>query len=286
MARAAAKRRPPVRHDQNRRRHKDSGGQRYEDTLFFNRIRKQAKWVFIFLAVVFAGGFVLFGVGSSNVSGLSDIFSGIRGGGGGPSVSKALKQTEKNPKDAQAWHDLATAYDSKGDLDNAVGAWQTYTQLRPRDVDGLTQLATDYAQQLAVQTQEAQAALAAVQSAQGTTFAPPSSTPLGRALGSIEDPVATAASSSAQQQYQQAFDARQATATTLADVYSKIAKLQPAEPSAQLQLAQAAQDAGETSTAIAAYKKFVELAPFDNQVPYAKQQIKALQAQVSGSSQG
>ncbi len=285
MARAAAKRRPPVRHDQNRRRHKDSGGQRYEDTLFFNRIRKQAKWVFIFLAVVFAGGFVLFGVGSSNVSGLSDIFSGIRGGGG-PSVSKALKQTEKNPKDAQAWHDLATAYDSKGDLDNAVGAWQTYTQLRPRDVDGLTQLATDYAQQLAVQTQEAQAALAAVQSAQGTTFAPPSSTPLGRALGSIEDPVATAASSSAQQQYQQAFDARQATATTLADVYSKIAKLQPAEPSAQLQLAQAAQDAGETSTAIAAYKKFVELAPFDNQVPYAKQQIKALQAQVSGSSQG
>lgn len=286
MARAAAKRRPPVRHDQNRRRHKDSGGQRYEDTLFFNRIRKQAKWVFIFLAVVFAGGFVLFGVGSSNVSGLSDIFSGIRGGGGGPSVSKALKQTEKNPKDAQAWHDLATAYDSKGDLDNAVGAWQTYTQLRPRDVDGLTQLATDYAQQLAVQTQEAQAALAAVQSAQGTTFAPPSSTPLGRALGSIEDPLATAASSSAQQQYQQAFDARQATATTLADVYSKIAKLQPAEPSAQLQLAQAAQDAGETSTAIAAYKKFVELAPFDNQVPYAKQQIKALQAQVSGSSQG
>ncbi|HZQ66462.1 MAG TPA: tetratricopeptide repeat protein [Gaiellaceae bacterium] len=286
MARAAAKRRPPVRHEQSRRRHKDSGGQRYEDTLFFNRIRKQAKWVFIFLAVVFAGGFVLFGVGSSNVSGLSDIFSGIRGGGGGPSVSKALKQTEKNPKNAQAWHDLATAYDSKGDLDNAVGAWQTYTQLRPRDVDGLTQLATDYAQQLAVQTQEAQAALAAVQSAQGTTFAPPSSTPLGRALGSIEDPVATAASSSAQQQYQQAFDARQATATTLADVYSKIAKLQPAEPSAQLQLAQAAQDAGETSTAIAAYKKFVELAPFDNQVPYAKQQIKALQAQVSGSSQG
>src|SRR5919204_6990164 len=83
MARAAAKRRQPVRHHDDRRRHKDSGGQRYEDTLFFNRLRKQAKWVFVFLAVVFAGGFVLFGVGSSNVSGLRDIFNGI-GGGGGP----------------------------------------------------------------------------------------------------------------------------------------------------------------------------------------------------------
>src|SRR5262245_23012202 len=131
MARAAAKRRQPTHHHDSRRRHKDSGGQRYEDTLFFNRLRKRAKWVFIFLA----GGFVLFGVGSSNVSGLSDIFNGIRGGGSGqPSISKAEKATQKNPRSAKAWRDLATAYDTKGDAASAISAWTTYATLRPKDV--------------------------------------------------------------------------------------------------------------------------------------------------------
>src|SRR6266550_7587105 len=104
MARAAAKRRQPTHHHDDKRRHKDSGGQRFEDTLFFNRLRKRAKWVFVLLTLAFALGFVLFGVGSSNVSGLSDIFNGIRGGGSGqPSVSKALKETQEDPKNAQAW---------------------------------------------------------------------------------------------------------------------------------------------------------------------------------------
>jgi tetratricopeptide (TPR) repeat protein len=283
MARAAAKRRQPVRHDHDRRRHKDSGGQRFEDTLFFNRLRKQAKWVFVFLAVVFAGGFVLFGVGSSNVSGLSDIFNGIGGGdGSGPSVQKELKRTEEHPGDAQAWHDLATAYDTKGEVDNAIGAWQTYAQLRPKDVDGLTQLATDYAQQFASQTQAAQAAAYEAQTAQSTSFAPPSTSPLGRALASVPDPIAQAVGGSAQQQYDDALQARQTTATSLVDVYGRIAKLEPREPAAQLQLAQAAQDAGDAATAIAAYRKFIKLAPYDNQVPYAKQQIKSLQSQLGG----
>ena len=137
MARAAAKRRQPTHHHRDDRRHKDSGGQRFEDTLFFSRLRKRAKWVFIFLAVVFAGGFVLFGVGSSNVSGLSDIFNGIGGGGSGqPSVSKAEKATQKNPKDAAAWKTLAAAYDTTGDIPSAISAWTTYTTLRPKDVDG------------------------------------------------------------------------------------------------------------------------------------------------------
>src|SRR3989442_1640597 len=152
MARAAAKRRQPVRHEPDRRRHKDSGGQRFEDTLFFNRLRKRAKWVFVFLAIVFAGGFVLFGVGSSNLRRLSDIFSGIRGGGGGNAGSKALKETQKHPQSPKGWQDLATAYDTKGDLSNAIAAWTTYASLRPKSVDGLTQLATDYAQQFSTQT--------------------------------------------------------------------------------------------------------------------------------------
>src|SRR3954452_666257 len=145
MARGAAKRRQPTHHhDDRRRQHKDSGGQRFEDTLFFNRLRKNAKWVFVFLAVVFAGGFVVFGVGSSNL-GLGDILNNNGGGGSGqPSVDKAFKETQKDPKNPKGWRDLATAYDTNGDVEAAISAWTTFTSLRPKDVTGFQSLAVDY----------------------------------------------------------------------------------------------------------------------------------------------
>jgi regulator of sirC expression with transglutaminase-like and TPR domain len=280
MARAAAKRRQPTRHHHDDRRHKDSGGQRFEDTLFFSRLRKRAKWVFIFLALAFGLGFVLFGVGSSvgGGGGLSDIFNGIRGGGSGQaSVEKAQKATQKDPKDATAWRDLATAYEAKGENAAAISAWTTYTTLRPKDADGLQSLASAYEQQFSTQTQEAAAAQAEAQNAQATNFGPPATSPLGRALGSIQDPIGQAVSATANQRFNDALSARQATAQQLVLVYKNIATLhKPAQPSDQLLLAQAAQNAGDAATAVAAYKKFVQLAPDDPNAAYARQQIKAL----------
>jgi tetratricopeptide (TPR) repeat protein len=279
MARAAAKRRQPTHHHRDDRRHKDSGGQRFEDTLFFSKLRKRTKWVFIFLAVVFGVTFVVFGVGSSvGGAGLSDIFNGIRGGGSGqPSVSKAEKATQKNPKDANAWKTLATAYDSNGDVVSAISAWTTYTTLRPKDADGLQALATDYEQQFSNQTQEAAAAQADAQNTQATQFGPPPTSPLGRALNSVSDPITQAASQGANQRFNTALQTRQATAQQLEGVYKKLAALhKPAVPSDQLLLAQAAQNAGDTASAIAAYKAFIKLAPDDPNAAYARQQIKAL----------
>src|SRR3954451_23996304 len=181
MARAAAKRKTPARHhdDAYRKKHKDSGGQRYEDTLFFSRLRKQTKWVFAFLAVAFGLTFVLFGVGSSvGGTGLADICNAIRGAGGTPSIDKPLKRTQQNPKDAKAWNDLATAYDLKGDYAAAIPAWETYAQLRPKDADGLTRLATDYEQQFSSQTNDAALAQTEAQNAQATSFGPPPTSPL------------------------------------------------------------------------------------------------------------
>ena len=43
--------------------------------MFFPRLRRQAKWVFVFLAFVFAAGFVFFGVGSGS-TGLGDLLRG------------------------------------------------------------------------------------------------------------------------------------------------------------------------------------------------------------------
>lgn len=288
MARAAAKRRQPTHHHDDRRRHKDSGGQRFEDTLFFNRLRKRAKWVFVLLTLAFALGFVLFGVGSSNVSGLGDIFNGIRGGSSGQtSIKKAEKATQTDPKNATAWHDLAVAYDTSGDIPGAITAWTTYTTLRPKDVDGLTQLASDYEQQFSTQTQEAAAAQADAQNAQASNFGPPATSPLGRALTSVPDPIGQAVSGDANQRFNNALSARQATAGRMVAIYQQIATLHnPPQPADQLLLAQAAQSAGNTQVAIGAYKKFIQLAPDDPNAAYAKQQIKALGSQPAAAPRG
>lgn len=283
MARAAAKRRQPTHHHDDRRKHKDSGGQRFEDTLFFNRLRKNAKWVFVFLAIVFAGGFVVFGVGSSNL-GLGDILNNNGGGGSGqPSVSKALKETQNDPKSPKAWRDLANAYDTKGEIDAAISAWTTYTTLRPKDVTAYDSLASDYQQQFTSQTNDAAALQAAAQNAQATNFGPPSNSPLGRALGSVPDPITTQAGDAAQQAFSNALQARAATAQKLEQTYQQIVTLRkPAEPSDSFLLAQAAQNAGDSATAIAAYKRFIQLAPDDPNASYAKQQIKTLGSQSQG----
>jgi tetratricopeptide (TPR) repeat protein len=285
MARAAAKRRPPARRQDTGRKHKDSGGQRYEDTLFFNRLRTHAKWVFVLLIIVFAGSFVFLGVGSSGL-GLGDLFSGIRGGGGGGSASidKQLKATEKNPKDAAAWKALATAYDSKAEYAAGLAAWERYTQLRPKDVAGFNALAQDYGQQLQTRVTELQAAQAEAQQSQPTDLNPGTSSPLGRALGSLDDPLSQNQGSDATTRYQAAASAYQQTASQLIAAFQKIANLQPNDPGVRLQLAQTAESIGDAATAIAAYKQFVKLAPEDASAPQAKARIKALEKQLAGSS--
>lgn len=287
MARAAAKRKPKTPHhdDAYRKKHKDSGGQRYEDTLFFNRIRKQAKWVFVLLILAFGLGFVLFGVGSSDLGGLSDIFNGIGGSGNGtPSIEKPLKRTQENPKDAQAWNDLASAYDLKGDYASAIPAWEAYVKLRPKDADGLTRLGTDYEQQFAAQTDDAILAQQEAQSAVATSFGPPPTSPLGRALASTPDPIGSAISESANTRFNTALSARQATATQLVGVYLKLGKVQPTDSGTQFQLAQAAENAGNTETAVAAYRQFLKLAPDDLNAAQAKARLKALLAQSTASA--
>jgi len=284
MARAAAKQRPPARRHDTGRKHKDSSGQRYEDTLFFNRLRTHAKWVFVLLIVVFGLGFVLLGVGSSGL-GLGDVFNGIGGGGSsGPSIGKSLDATAKNPKDAQAWKDLATAYEAKSDFASAVPAWQQYTQLRPKDVDGLTRYTQDLTQQLQTQGTEAQNLQAAAQQYQPSNFGPAATSPLGRALGSLSDPIGQAAGTSATTAFQNALSEYQQTSAQLVSAYQKLAKLQPSEPSVRIQLAQAAEAAGDYATAIAAYRQLIKLAPDDPSVPQAKARIKELQKQLAGSS--
>src|ERR671936_1598388 len=174
MARAAAKRtpRPKPKTDAHRRDRRPGGGGGVEQTLFFQRIRRQAKWVFVFLAFVFAGSFVVYGVGSGS-TGIGDLlrgnFGGIFGGGGSsgtPSISKAQKEVQKNPKSAKAYRDLATAYE-RGNQDlGAIGALESYLRLRPKDVGALRELAAEYDNRARAQYTDLQSAQTELETAQ------------------------------------------------------------------------------------------------------------------------
>src|SRR5205807_10539280 len=86
-----------------------------ESTMFFPRLRSQAKWAFVFLILIFGGGFVFLGVGSGGLdlgSLIRDAFG--RGSSSTPSVSKAQSEVVKHPLDPTARKDLATALENKG----------------------------------------------------------------------------------------------------------------------------------------------------------------------------
>ena len=99
--------------------------------MFFPRLRRQAKWVFLFLALVFALGFVGFGVGAGGV-GVGDIFRDAGGASGVPSVSDGARSAcPRTRSDPQAFRDLATAQQADGNTDGAIEALEELVALRP-----------------------------------------------------------------------------------------------------------------------------------------------------------
>src|SRR5687768_10911071 len=125
-----------------------------EDTMFFPRLRRHAKWMFLFLALALGLGFVLFGIGAGGI-GLGNLAEG-GAGSGVPSVSDSEQRVLDNPKDAQAFKDLATAHQAEGNIDEAVEAMTSYIALKPKDADGLRELAALYLQQASTAQERAQ----------------------------------------------------------------------------------------------------------------------------------
>ena len=255
--------------------------------MFFPRLRRHAKWMFVFLAIALGGGFVLFGVGAGG-TGVGDLFRDNSGGGGSPSVSKARDETTKNPTDAQAWRDLSTALQTEGETDEAVGALTQYTILKPKDVDGLRELAGLYLSQAtekqrAAQILQIQAAYAgAAQNFPGVLAVD------GQSV--LDDKIGQAINEQSSIALNQAVGEAQTAASQAVATYQRVAALRPGDPNVQLELAQTAQQAGDAAAAIAGYEKFLELAPDDPNAPIVKQQLKTLkqaaaaEASASGSS--
>ena len=256
---------------------------RWEDQLFFGRLRTHVKWVFAFLAFVFAVSFVFLGVGSGS-TGISDMLQNLNifGGGSsnGGSLSSLQHATQKNPKNAQAWLNLSTKLQQQGKLDDAIDALKHYTALRPKNQSGLEQLAglylrqRDHYQLVYGDSQTRTAILAPT-----TPFQPDPNSKLGKALGTLTNPIQSAVSSSISTLTSTAYSHLLSDETAAVGVYKQLAKLSPKDASTQLQLGEAAAGASDVPTAIGAFRTFLRLAPDDPLVPKVKTALKQLEAQ-------
>jgi tetratricopeptide (TPR) repeat protein len=242
--------------------------------MFFPRLRRHAKWMFLFLALAFALGFVGFGVGAGGV-GFGDILKNA--GGGGPSVSKAQQKVFDNPKDAQAYRDLATAQQADGDTDGAIQSLESYSVLRPKDTDALRELASLYlAKASAAQDREQILQYRAAYLAPGMIR----STIFGLKGSPLDaDPITNAVSSDYEQEISAAASEVQTASSQAVAAYRKITQARPKDPAVQLELAQASQSAGDAATTIAAYKAFLRLAPQDPTAPEVRRLLKQLERQ-------
>lgn len=116
--------------------------------------RRTVQAIYLSLAILMGGGLVLFGIGSDQSGGLFDAFSGENSGGGSATesidkrIDAQLAKTRANPKDADAWAQLAIARFQRANVDGilqdgtytddgkrrlglAAAAWERHLALEP-----------------------------------------------------------------------------------------------------------------------------------------------------------
>jgi tetratricopeptide (TPR) repeat protein len=252
--------------------------------MFFTRLRRRAKWVFLALALAFAFGFVAFGVGAGG-SGIgdyfADLFRGNSDSSGNPSVEEARAKVAESPNDLTARRELANALQASGQLAAAIPHLERFTEGRPKDADALAQLASLYA---ARAERQGQAVRAAQADSSGSAFAQEitgSTSPLAE---SFSGPITNLEREEISARVNELYLALQTTYAKQADAWQRLTELQPREASHYLQLGQAQFLAGSTTAAIAAWKKFLELAPDDPNAPLIRQQIRALEQSAQGGN--
>jgi tetratricopeptide (TPR) repeat protein len=260
--------------------------QQWENELFFSRLRNHARWLFGLLIVVFAVGFVIFGVGSGS-TGVSSVLQNFFAGSGssGASASSLQKKANANPKNAQDWRNLATKLEADNRLDDAIVALKRFTALKPKNQNALQELAGLYLRRASEDDTaytDAETQLGILAPTLPNT--PSSSSDLGKALASLTSPIASAVSGVVGTTSSGAYTGILSYENDAVGAYKQLAKLSPKDAQVQVELAQVAQSAGSTQTAIAAYTKFLKLAPNDPLAPTAKKALKQLKAQLKATA--
>jgi tetratricopeptide (TPR) repeat protein len=253
--------------------------------MFFPKLRRRAKWVFLLLALAFAGGFLIFGVGAGG-SGIGDYVADLFNrpvGGQGDSLEDARKAAAENPGDAQAQLELADAAQREGRVDEAISALERYRTLEPRDADQLRTLAALYGREVAEAQQTATAASNEAQQASlPKTIAPQDSAFLQAILG---NKISESESSQAQARADAANQKAQRLAGLQLAVFRDLTMLVRDDPLLYIQFAQAAETAQDYRTAISAYQQFLDLAPNNPNAKQIRERIKLLES-VAGQLSG
>ena len=248
--------------------------------MFFPKLRRNAKWVFLFLAIVFALGFVGFGVGAGGV-GIGDVFRGTAGASGVPSISESEKRITENPRDAAAFRDLATAYQAAGNTNEAIEALENFVQLKPKNAAALVDLASLYL----VKVDEAQQR-ANVANIRAAYLAPGAAVVGFTQFGGSPlepDAISGAVDRQLSQIVQTELGQAQTAAAQAVDAYKRRAAIEPRNALFQLELAQTAESAGDPASAVTAYEKFLELEPDDPNAPDVQARLKQLRAQTGAT---
>ena len=237
------------------------------------------------MVIVFAGGFVFLGVGSGGLDLGSLLRDSLgRGGSAAPSIDKALKKVDKNPRDAAAQKELATAYEGKGRLAEAIATYQQYNALRPKDTEALAHLGSLQTTQATNYLQQAQVAyLDQSLASSRSLFGVPATSKFGKALGS--DPIASILETKSSTAFQQANAQYQGAEQAALATYKKLAKLDPSQDNL-LTLARTAQQFQDIPTAIKAYRQVLKRTDDPSIKADIRAQIKALKGASSTGSGG
>jgi cytochrome c-type biogenesis protein CcmH/NrfG len=257
----------------------------WEDQLFFSRLRRHAKVVYVLLAVIFAGGFVFLGVGSGS-GGIGDLLQGNFFGSNGSSTSSQISDKQKairqHPSDVNLYLDLAGLYQTDNKESQALAALQNAQKVAPRNVDLMNRIAGIYSAQAAREADRYNTLLAAYGQNAASPPGVDTSTELGQAITS--DPY----TQGLQRQLNEAYTKVTGSYTKAESVYRQAAtaaKGTSGEPTALLQWASAATSANDVNGAITAYERFLKVAPDDTNAPTVRQTLAQLKASVR-SAQG
>ena len=260
------------------------------------RMRKNGKWVFLALAVVFGITFVFAGVGTSGPSlvdliGQNNDSSPTTTAADSSAVQKAEAATKASPADPQVWIDLAQAEVAAGQLDKVPAAAEQAATLAPKDATVQAAIADVYLAQAAAALQKAQTMYAEAQgggTVNGRSAVPQQVIP-GQSSGAT--PFQTAQESIASAKFSDVSAKVSPLQTEASDAYKAaveaqtiVTELNADDPAAWFRLGQIATAANDTTGAIAAYERFVKLAPDDPLTSKVKDEIKRLQESLTSST--
>jgi tetratricopeptide (TPR) repeat protein len=252
-----------------------------EDLMFFPKLRRRAKWVFLFLAIAFAGSFVFFGVGAGG-SGIGDYLSDLfnrQPSTGAPSLGDAQEAVADNPNDPEAQLDLAQAAQAEGDIPESVAAYEKYRTMRPQDTDAMRALSALYGRQISEAQQRAQ--VASIQAAEANlpnTLAPEDSDLLQEITGNR---LTEAVGAEAEARASAANTEVQRLSVLQLGVFEELTLLVDDDPLLWLQFAGAAETSQDYESAVTAYEKYLDLQPNSPQAEQIQQRIDALKKLVS-----